>query len=248
MPTTKALELELCHDAIGLTISRDTTRGDLPRKLLRRRSWEAHDPVFRVPSEDIRGSGLVPGFAVEWPLEPGQPASILANLTKETACPCSRPENTHCRRALVGVAISPLAGATLAFIFMLRWGGGGRSVLPAMALGLARVAEFSIVDLTTPTEPAPPEVSRANPSLVGGQSAAGSLVGRVDTSSIAAELESLRKDLTAHIGESNDGLQLTELVVSLTITAEGGVAFVAKGSAEASISVTFARRPSTPAP
>jgi hypothetical protein len=97
------------------------------------------------------------------------------------------------------------------------------------------VAEFDIVDLTVEEEPA------AKPSAKGkaaGQSAASTL-GSIDTSVVAAGLESLRQDLAGHIKPDKGGLRLTTVTVKLAVSAEGRVAFVAKGSAEASIEVVF---------
>jgi hypothetical protein len=95
--------------------------------------------------------------------------------------------------------------------------------------------EFDIVDLTTPDTEAPKSVSKAK---VAGQGAASTL-GSVDTAVVAAALEALREDLSGHIKPDKTGLRLTTLTVKLTVSAEGKVAFVAKGSAEASIEVVF---------
>ena len=69
-----------------------------------------------------------------------------------------------------------------------------------------------------------------------------SVVGSIDTGELAKQLDTLRADLDTKIGESGQGgLGLRSVVVKLTIGAEGRIAFIAKGSAEASIEVTFAR-------
>ena len=61
----------------------------------------------------------------------------------------------------------------------------------------------------------------------------------MDTATVAAELESLRQDLNAHISSERTGLHLASLNVKLTLSAEGRVAFIARGAAEACIEVTF---------
>ena len=104
------------------------------------------------------------------------------------------------------------------------------------------MGEFGIVDLTIEPDLVAKEAPGPS-SSVSGQAAQSNLVGHVDTATVAAGLEDLRKDLTAHIKEGDSGLQLSELVVKLTVSIEGRVAFIAKGAAEASIEVTFARRP-----
>jgi hypothetical protein len=97
------------------------------------------------------------------------------------------------------------------------------------------VAEFDIVDLS---ETSAEQASPRRPGGVPGQ-AAGELLGTVDTAVVAAELESLRSDLAAHVQDSDEGLRLTEVAIKLTLGAEGRVAFVAKGTAEACIEVKF---------
>lgn len=95
------------------------------------------------------------------------------------------------------------------------------------------MAEFEIVDLSI-AAPAPPPRSRS--ATTTGQ---GLVVGRVDTSEVAAALEALRKDISDRVAAPSKGLRLTQLVFRLTLSAEGKVAFVAKGAAEACIEVTF---------
>ena len=103
------------------------------------------------------------------------------------------------------------------------------------------VAEFDIVDLTiSEAEP----VAHPAEGTVAGQSAGGTL-GSVDTAVVAAGLESLRQDLAGHLKADKGGLRLTTLTVKLTVSAEGKVAFVAKGSAEASIEVVFSAEKAT---
>jgi hypothetical protein len=103
------------------------------------------------------------------------------------------------------------------------------------------VAEFDIVDLTTPEyEPAKASAKGS----VAGQGVSGTL-GSVDTAVVAAGLESLRQDLSAHVKPDKSGLRLTTVTVKLTVSAEGKVAFVAKGSAEASIEVVFSATKAT---
>jgi hypothetical protein len=101
------------------------------------------------------------------------------------------------------------------------------------------MAEFDIIDLTLTDQDEVQVAPPRRPSTIGGQGA-GVRVGRIDTATVAAELESLRKDLSAHITAERTGLHLTTLHVKLTLSAEGGVAFIAKGAAEACIEVTFA--------
>jgi hypothetical protein len=55
-------------------------------------------------------------------------------------------------------------------------------------------------------------------------------------------LNAIRQDISAHLEAPDDGLALTQLVVRLTLNAEGKVAFVAKGAVEACFEVTFAVR------
>ena len=89
------------------------------------------------------------------------------------------------------------------------------------------MSTFEIVDLT-------------RGALVrGGHPDAPAVVGSIDTQELAAQIESLRQDLDGTIGRSERGLGVTSLVIKLTLGAEGRVAFVAKGSVEASIEVTF---------
>lgn len=101
------------------------------------------------------------------------------------------------------------------------------------------MAEFEIVDLSVLSEAS--SASSGLQSTVAGQSASGGLVGHVDTATVASELEALRKDLTDHVKAENNGLALSQLVIKLTVSASGKVAFVASGSAEASIEATFTR-------
>ena len=97
--------------------------------------------------------------------------------------------------------------------------------------------EFAIVDLTVDEPSAPP-----SPEGVSGQ-AAGQYIGDIDTTAVAAALEALRADLAAYLDDSaSSSLRLDEVSVKLTLTAEGRVAFVAKGAAEACIEVSFRRR------
>lgn len=105
------------------------------------------------------------------------------------------------------------------------------------------MAEFDIVDLSVDTgddnrDPQPPK------RVVSGQEGmAGKHLGTVDTSVVAAELEALRQDLAAHVQDNDQGLRLTDLTIKLTLGAEGKVAFIAKGTAEACIEVRFSSRP-----
>ena len=100
------------------------------------------------------------------------------------------------------------------------------------------MAEFDIVDLTIRDETQTVELPLRRSSSVSGQGVANRL-GSIDTATVAAELEALRQDLTAHIKTDKSGLRLATLTVKLTLSAEGKVAFVARGAAEACIEVTF---------
>lgn len=95
--------------------------------------------------------------------------------------------------------------------------------------------EFDIVDLTESTSGG----SKGARAAATGQALT---VGRVDSADIAASLNAIRQDISAHLEAPDDGLGLTQLVVRLTLSAEGKVAFVAKGAAEACFEVTFAAR------
>ena len=106
------------------------------------------------------------------------------------------------------------------------------------------MAEFDIVDLTVTDEDQASAVPSRRPPSIGGQGA-GASIGRVDTATVAAELESLRQDLSAHIAADRTGLHLSTLHVKLTLSAEGRVAFIAKGAVEACIEVTFVSAGST---
>lgn len=103
------------------------------------------------------------------------------------------------------------------------------------------MAMFDIVDLTEAAQEdsSGPTSDHRPAGPVGGQGVGGAL-GAVDTTMVANELESLRADLSDHISASaTTGLRLKKLVIKLSISAEGRVAFIAKGAAEASIEVTF---------
>jgi hypothetical protein len=100
------------------------------------------------------------------------------------------------------------------------------------------VATFDIVDLTQPDEVQAPTAPGGRPSSVAGQSAP-TRIGSIDTATVAAELEALRQDLSSNIRADKKGLHLASLRVKLTLSAEGRVAFIAKGAAEACIEVTF---------
>ena len=93
--------------------------------------------------------------------------------------------------------------------------------------------EFDIVDLT---EPALEAGSGGRRAVAAAQ---GLTVGRVDSADVAASLEAIRRDISAHLEAPDDRLALSQLVIRLTLSAEGKVAFVAKGAAEACFEVTF---------
>ena len=93
---------------------------------------------------------------------------------------------------------------------------------------IGAVATFDIVDLTKPGI-----VTR------GGDYQPDSLVGTVDTVELARQLQELRSDLSSVLEVEEKGIGLKSIVIRLTVGAEGRVAFIAKGSVEASIEVTF---------
>ena len=67
-------------------------------------------------------------------------------------------------------------------------------------------------------------------------------IAHLDAASVAAQLAELSGDLgTAFAGQTSDAMRLESIVVKLTLTAEGKIAFIASGSVEGSIEVTFAR-------
>ncbi len=103
------------------------------------------------------------------------------------------------------------------------------------------MAEFGIVGIASAD-------GEGDTPAVGGPSgqAAPTWLGSVDTGVVAAALESLREDLTAHVKSQDTGLRLTTIAIKLTLSAEGKVAFVATGSAEACIEVVFATPDGTP--
>lgn len=100
------------------------------------------------------------------------------------------------------------------------------------------MTKFDIIDLTLPDEVQDSAAPNGRPSSIGGQGSP-NRIGSIDTAVVAAELEDLRKDLSTHLRADSGGLHLTSLCVKLTLSAEGRVAFIAKGAAEACIEVTF---------
>jgi hypothetical protein len=66
---------------------------------------------------------------------------------------------------------------------------------------------------------------------------------KVDPESIARELKEIADAVAPIIGaqQHDNGFGLQSVAITLTIGAEGGIAFVAKGSAEASITLTLGR-------
>jgi hypothetical protein len=117
-------------------------------------------------------------------------------------------------------------------------GGWANHPAPSRSGYRGGVAEFDIVDLTVSDDAPVRAEPKGQVGQVTGQSAASTL-GSVDTSVVAAGLESLRQDLAAHVQVDEAGLRLATVTVKLTVSAEGKVAFVAKGSAEASIEIVF---------
>jgi hypothetical protein len=104
------------------------------------------------------------------------------------------------------------------------------------------MAEFDIVDLSQDDDESTGAEPNARRSRIAGQGSV-NRIGTIDTATVAAELESLRQDLSSHIKADKTGLHLASLSVKLTLSAEGRVAFVAKGAAEACIEVVFSSTP-----
>jgi len=91
------------------------------------------------------------------------------------------------------------------------------------------MSDFGVIDLT---KDSPLEEARAD--LIGGP-------GAVDLGRLSDQLKEIRDAFVGITQErSADGFGLSSLEVDLTIGAEGRVWFVAKGSVEASIKLTFA--------
>jgi hypothetical protein len=90
------------------------------------------------------------------------------------------------------------------------------------------MAKFDVVDLT-----------KGSIVTRGGEYGDRSIVGSIDTADLARQLDTLRTDLSTVLDASERGIGLNSIVVKLTVGAEGRVAFIAKGSVEASIEVTF---------
>ena len=61
----------------------------------------------------------------------------------------------------------------------------------------------------------------------------------VDTSILASNLMSIRDDLGTVFGDESESLALKTISLKLALSAEGKVAFIAKGAIEASIEVVF---------
>jgi hypothetical protein len=89
------------------------------------------------------------------------------------------------------------------------------------------MANFEVVDLTAQS------ATRA-----GGTKTA--VVGSLDSTELADALAVLRDDMDS-LFESEGELKLKSVVIKLAIGAEGKVAFIAKGTAEASVELTFER-------
>jgi len=71
----------------------------------------------------------------------------------------------------------------------------------------------------------------------------GGEAGSVDLDSLREQLEEIRDSLTPVVSDQaeGDGLRLQEIELSLAVGLEGKVWFVAKGTAEASLKLTFGR-------
>ena len=100
------------------------------------------------------------------------------------------------------------------------------------------MAEYGVIDLST-----------ENPMLVtaGGEGFGFGGNRSVDVSTVRTQLEEIRDAIlpVASGGDGGGGFGLQTLEIDLTIGAEGKIWFVAKGSAEASIKLTFGRPAST---
>jgi|1185.fasta_scaffold304869_1 hypothetical protein len=69
-------------------------------------------------------------------------------------------------------------------------------------------------------------------------------IGDVDPEALAGQLEPIREAFESRLFQGSRGVVgfgLQSVEVSLTVTAEGGVGFIAKGSIEGSITLTFER-------
>lgn len=66
-------------------------------------------------------------------------------------------------------------------------------------------------------------------------------IAEVDTVVLAQSLIEIRDDLSSVLDSTKTGLAMKGLTLKLALTIEGKVAFIAKGSAEASIEVLFER-------
>lgn len=66
-------------------------------------------------------------------------------------------------------------------------------------------------------------------------------LGEVDTVELATRLVEIRDDFGTVLEDTNQGLSMKSLTLKLTLTAEGKIAFIAKGSVQASIEVVFER-------
>jgi hypothetical protein len=69
-------------------------------------------------------------------------------------------------------------------------------------------------------------------------------IGDVDPEALAGQLEPIRQAFESKLfqgSQRSGGFGLQSVEVSLTVTAEGGVGFIAKGSIEGSITLTFER-------
>lgn len=85
------------------------------------------------------------------------------------------------------------------------------------------MATYPVVDLTTDTA----EIAVTSR-------------GSVDLDELRDQLVEIRDTLSGLIdADSPDGIRLSSVELSLTVGAEGGVWFIAKGSVEGSITMTF---------
>lgn len=91
----------------------------------------------------------------------------------------------------------------------------------------SRMATFEIIDLQSGT--AYRSGDRASRAL-----------GSVDTQEISQQLDSLRHDIN-ELFHDREHLGLKSITIKLAITAEGKVAFIAKGTLEASVEIHFER-------
>jgi hypothetical protein len=95
------------------------------------------------------------------------------------------------------------------------------------------MADFGVVDLTAPVPPTPPVTTTSLKP------------GTVNLDRLKGELDEIRQTLQPVLTEADaqaaTHFGLRELEIKLAVGLEGSLFFVAKGSADASITLTFGR-------